>query len=58
MLVAGTKVSHLPPLPPFTSPPPPCHSPALVVPRGGGGWGTVTWSTQNFSLQLIVFLCG
>ena len=24
--------------------------------RGGGG--TVTWSTQNFSLRLIVLLCG
>ena len=39
--------------------PPPCRSPPLVVPRGGGGgWGTVTWSTQNFSLRLIVLLLG
>ena len=37
--------------------PPPCRSPPLVVPRGGG-WGTVTWSTQNFSLRLIVLLLG
>ena len=48
-----------PPPPPSPSPPPPpppvsptpCRSP-------GGGWGTVTWSTQNFSLRLIVLLCG
>ena len=37
-------------------------SPPRVVPRPlsfpGGCWGTVTWSTQNFSLQLIVLLCG
>ena len=32
--------------------PPPCRSPPLVVPQGGVG--TVTWSTQNFSLRLIV----
>ena len=56
MLVAGTNVSLLPPCPPFLPPPPlsfptPCRSP-------GGGWGTVTWSTQNFSLRLIVLLCG
>ena len=31
--------------------PTPCHSP-------GGGGGGVTWSTQNFSLRLIVLLCG
>ena len=31
--------------------PTPCRSP-------GGGWGTATWSTQNFSLRLIVLLCG
>ena len=36
--------------------PPPCRSPPLVVPRGG--WGTVIWSTQNFSLRLIVLLLG
>ena len=24
----------------------------------GGGGGGVTWSTQNFSLRLIVLLCG
>ena len=35
--------------------PPPCRSPPLVVPRGGGG---VTWSAQNFSFRLIVLLCG
>ena len=35
--------------------PPPCRSPPLVVLRGGGG---VTWSTQNFSLRLIVLLLG
>ena len=56
MLVAGTNVSLLPPCPPFLPPPP------LVVPHPlsfpGGGWGTVTWSTQNFSLRLIVLLCG
>ena len=34
--------------------PPPCPSPPLVVPQGG--WGTVTCSTQNFSLQLTVLL--
>ena len=34
------------------TPPPPV--PPLVVPQGGG----VTWSTQNFSLRLIVLLCG
>ena len=37
-------------------------SPPRVVPHSlsfpGGGWGTVTWSTQNFSLRLIVLLCG
>ena len=58
MLVAGTNVSLLPPCPPFLPPPPP----PLVVPHPlsfpGGGWGTVTWSTQNFSLRLIVLLCG
>ena len=35
--------------------------PPLVVPHPlsfPGGWGTVTWSTQNFSLRLIVLLCG
>ena len=38
-------------------PPPPLVVPhPLSFPRGG--WGTVTWSTQNFSLQLIVLLCG
>ena len=49
-------VMHPPPLsfpmyPPPLSFPTPCRSP-------GGGWGTITWSTQNFSLQLIVLLCG
>ena len=39
------------PYPPPLSFPTPCHSP-------GGGGGTVTWSTQNFSLRLIVLLCG
>ena len=34
----------------FCTPPTPCRSP--------GGGGGVTWSTQNFSLQLIVLLCG
>ena len=37
------------------------HGP-LVVPHplsfSRGGWGTVTWSNQNFSLRLIVLLCG
>ena len=37
------------------------HGP-LVVPHPlsfpGGGGVTVTWSTQNFSLRLIVLLCG
>ena len=37
-------------------PPPPCRSPPFVVPLGGGG--VVTWSTQKFSLRLIVLLCG
>ena len=38
-------------------PPPPLVVPhPLSFPRGG--WGTVTWSTQNFSLRLIVLLCG
>ena len=36
-------------------------SPSLVVPHPlsfpGWGWGTVTWSTQKFSLRLIVLLC-
>ena len=36
--------------------------PPLVVPHPlsfpGGGGGTVTWSTQNFSLRLIVLLLG
>ena len=39
-----------------------CYPPPLVVPHPlsfpRGGWGTVTWSTQNFSLRLIVLLCG
>ena len=39
-----------------------CTPPPLVVPHPlsfpRGGWGTVTWSTQNFSLRLIVLLCG
>ena len=39
------------------APPPPCRSHPLSFPRGGG-WGTVTWSTQNFSLRLIVLLYG
>ena len=40
-----------------TSTPPPLVVPhPLSFPRGG--WGTVTWSTQNFSLRLIVLLCG
>ena len=40
-------------------PPPPLVVPhPLSFPGGGGGWGTVTWSTQNFSLRLIVLLCG
>ena len=39
------------PPPPFVVPHP------LSFPRGGG-WGTVTWSTQKFSLRLIVLLCG
>ena len=30
----------------------------LSFPGGGGGWGTVTWSTQNFSLRVIVLLLG
>ena len=33
-----------------------CTPPPLSFPRGG--WGTVTCSTQNFSLQLTVLLCG
>ena len=34
-------------------PSPPCVVPhPLLFPAGG--WGTVTWSTQNFSLRLIV----
>ena len=33
---------------------PPCPSPPLVLPRGR--WGTVTCSTQNFSLPLTVLL--
>ena len=37
--------------PPPLSFPTPCCSP-------GGGWGTVTWPTQKFSLRLIVLLCG
>ena len=38
-------------------PPPPLVVPhPLSFPRGW--WGTVTWSTQNFSLRLIVLLCG
>ena len=37
--------------PPPLSFPTPCRSP-------GGGWGTVTWLTQNFLLQFIVLLCG
>ena len=36
--------------PPPVSFPTPCRSP--------GGGGGVTWSTQNFSLRLIVLLCG
>ena len=36
------------------TPPPPCPSPPLVLPQGG--WGTVTCSTQKFSLQLTVLL--
>ena len=41
----------------FSLPPPPLVVPhPLSFPRGG--WGTVTWSTQNFSLRLIVLLCG
>ena len=40
-------------LPPPLSFPTPCRSPG-----GGGGWGAVTWSTQNFSLRLIVLLLG
>ena len=36
--------------PPPLSFPTPCRSP--------GGGGGVTWSTQNFSLRLIVLLCG
>ena len=39
-----------------SSPPPPCPSPPLVLPPGGGGWGTITCSTQNFPLQLTVLL--
>ena len=39
---------------PGNPPPPPCRSPPLVIHRGGGG--TVTWSTQNFLLRLIVLL--
>ena len=39
----------------FGYPPPPCPSPPLVLPQGGGR-GTVTCSTQNFSLQLTVLL--
>ena len=39
-----------------TPPPPPVVPHPLSFPRGG--WGTVTWSTQNFSLQLIVLLYG
>ena len=35
-------------------PPPLCPSPPLVLPQGG--WGAVTCSTQNFSLQLTVLL--
>ena len=38
------------------------YPPPLVVPHPlsfpGGGGGTVTWSTQNFSLRLIVLFCG
>ena len=37
------------PFPPLVVPHP------LSFPRGGGG--TVTWSTQKFSLRLIVLLC-
>ena len=37
--------------PPPLSFPTPCRSP-------GGGGGGVTWSTQNFSLRLVVLLCG
>ena len=40
---------HVPPTPLVVPHP-------LLFPRGG--WGTVTWSTQNFSLRLIVLLCG
>ena len=36
-------------------PPPPRVVPHPLSFPGGGG---VTWSTQNFSLRLIVLLCG
>ena len=39
------------------SPPPPRVVPHPLSFPGGGG-GTVTWSTQKFSLRLIVLLCG
>ena len=40
----------------LASTPPPLVVPhPLSFPGGGGG---VTWSTQNFSLRLIVLLCG
>ena len=35
-----------------------CPTPLSSPPPGGGGWGTVTWSTRNFLLQLTVLLCG
>ena len=40
-------------------PHPPVSFPTPCRSLGGGrGWGTVTWSAQNFSLRLIVLLCG
>ena len=44
-----TQGGSTPPPLSFPTPSRPCRSP--------GGWGTVTWSTQNFSLRLIVLLC-
>ena len=45
------------PIPTLEVPPPPPVVPhPLSFP--GGWWGTVTWSTQHFSLRLIVLLLG
>ena len=61
------QISPLPNFPPssistrevtFRYPHPPVSFPTPCRSPGGGGWGTVTWSTQNFSLRLIVLLCG